>query len=76
MPELMWWIILIYISIRLLRWLWRHAPPTLLRSGARRQADIHDAAISVAAVLGVRDGLHVDGRATEDDGPPVITRSK
>ena len=76
MPELIWWIILIYIAIRLVWWLWRPAPPTLLRSGARRQADAHDAAVSVAAVLGVRDGLHAEGRATKNDGPPSVTRSK
>lgn len=58
MPEPMWWIIFIYIAFRLLWRLWHPAPRTLLRRGPPQQADAHDAAVSVAAVLGVRDGMH------------------
>lgn len=66
MLELMWWIIPIYLAIRLLWWLWRPTPRTLFRGSPRRQTDAHDAAISVVAVLGVRDGLNVGGRPTEE----------
>jgi hypothetical protein len=67
MPELIWWIIFIYIAIRLLWWLWRPAPRTLLRRGPRRPVDAHDAAVAIAAVLGVRDGLSADRQASTPD---------
>jgi hypothetical protein len=75
MPELIWWIIAIYIAIRLLWWLWRPAPRTLLRRSPQRQPDAHDADISLAAVLGVRDGLHADRQAREDDGAQEASSS-
>lgn len=60
MPDWMWWIIIGYLTVRVLAWLFAphfRAPTPRLQS-AHRPDGAHDAAVSIAAVLGVRDGLH------------------
>lgn len=59
MPEWFWWIVAIWISVRMLWWLWGPKPKRRIRL-ERPRDDAHDAAISVAAMLGTRDGLKGD----------------
>ena len=59
--EVVWTVILIWIAIRIAWWAIRPKPDrrTQLRrtlQADRTRDDAHDAAVSVAAVLGVRDG--------------------
>jgi hypothetical protein len=68
MLDVFWWILFVYIAVRILWWLWRPAPPTLLRPDRRSHRDSHDAAVSIAAVLGVRDGSRTGNRRPIDDG--------
>lgn len=58
MLELLWTILLIWIAIRIVWWgFGHHFRPKPPRIQPRLSTDdAHDAAISIAAVLGVRDG--------------------